>query len=675
MRRCMPLCFALLVLSACRGQETTKPPVTAPSTPVDMKFDGANNNGNPDFFFLPPIAADPTTSPNYDRGASNVSLTPSVDVCVLDVAAGTQAAMQASIGATTPCKGSPLFTATLGSGNVSHGILDDNDIDLLHFIATHYPSLTEPYYHIGWKVPVTAPLGSTAPPAFYRIVVRVGTKGLGFLDIESVNNFGQLFNVNTGAFVPLTGGLWLPINFRIENRALCANPGDKSQPCTSAAVNLSTGGTVQTVLDGTQPSGITIPAGNGTSTVNITVQPCDNFNPRVTDLPTFGACVKVTADPALPPGGFVSPATVFNCNVSDVALTEGPGGMVLNHQQADRVTLHQLDFVTNAVGGMTPVLKALPHGQACGVTAPVIGAATGTLRGLFAALRHGEVRTAAREAMALVSPKPLYAARFIDLGGGGLVGGGLSDFQFALPARFSVDPTTDNQLADAGGIVIPKVAVVDVDNQPVRGARVTFNALTGSVSPTPVATGEDGVATTNWTLSSTIAANSLTASGRGIAGSDVNGPRGAVYDANGQLISDNVIDPFQPIQTLFHPLPTDKAVITQTGSVTFSATALLPPIDGFSFGSGGYTYLLIGTNAPPSGWEKLVPTPVPTGWSVGSAPFGGGGYCQTTPAPVTNWPVGIDNSQFSDLLVLKRFSTRASGSFAINLLIDNDAQV
>jgi hypothetical protein len=160
---------------------------------------------------------------------------------------------------------------------------------------------------------------------------------------------------------------------------------------------------------------------------------------------------------------------------------------------------------------------------------------------MFAALRRGQVRDAAREAMAIVSPKPLYAARFIDLGGGGLVSD-LSEFQFALPAKAEVDPSTDNQSAPRGSLLplLPTVKVTDLAGEPVRGARVPFSTGDGSLSTATAVTGADGLAQTAWTIANA-AQSALVASGHGIAGSDVNGPRDGV-------------DPFQPIQSHFDPL-------------------------------------------------------------------------------------------------------------------------
>jgi hypothetical protein len=554
----MPLCLALLVLSACRGQDAMTPSVTTPSSPLTYKSDGNNHGGNPDFFLLPPLARDPSGSPNYNPGASNVSLTPSVDICALDVSGTTQAQMQASINASTACKGALAFSATLGAVNVSRGILDDNDIDLLHFIATHYPSLTEPYYHIGWKVPMTASLGSSTPPTFYRVKVRVGSKLLGFADVESINNFAQLFNVTTGEFVPLTGGLWLPINFRIERYALCAIPG--VGPCTSQTVDLNTGGTVQTVIDpatGSLPSGITIAAGSlksGTSsTTTITVESCPDMNDRAIDLPTFGGCVRVTANPALPDGGLAVAATVFNCNVSDVSVLP----VVADHDQADRITLHKLDEIPSG-DGVRQVITALPHAPACGPQT----AAGGSWRGMFAALRQGRVRSVVRELGAMLAPKPAYAAMMIDLGGGGFTVDCCSDFQFALPAKAEVVPSTDKQVAPWGSLlpVLPTVKVTDLDGKAVSGARVRFSATNGSVSAASAVTGVDGLAQTAWTIGNA-SQNALVASGRGIAGTDFSGPRDGV-------------DPFQPIQSHFDPLFTGVAqqVSVRTGSVTFTAT-------------------------------------------------------------------------------------------------------
>ena len=540
MRRRVLLCFVLAIASGCRGGDAVRPNVD-PSAPPSRSISDGNHceitgtsctQGNPDFFFLPPMVSNPSSSPNWSPGAFNPNLKANVEICSLDVTTVNGVA-------TATCRATVL-TPTAAVVN-----------------------LTDESYQLNWKVP-------SDTTTFYRVTVKVGDTKLGWADLETSSNASQLKNVSTNDYVALSDGRTLPIKFRIESFALCATPG--VGPCASATVDLTAGGTVSTVLPTfTAPAGVTIPAQtsgttDGSTSTTITVAACDDLNPRATDLPTFGKCVRVTANPALSSQGLTVAATVFICDVSDLTVTQGVGGQVLDHDQADRITLHRLD--PGPDGGQ--IVTALPHASACG--GPTASRDDGSFRGLFAALRHGSMHEVMRQVASLVSPKPLYAARFIDLGGGGSTAF-FSDFQFALPASMAVVPQTDDQSASFGAMVplFPTVKVTDVNGFPVRGATVRFDTKNGSVTRATVVTDEAGIAQVGWTLGYS-ASNTLAASGRGLAGTDVNGPRGSSSST-----ADHLVDPFQPIQSKFDAdlsVGPPGEVLVQTGTVTFSATGL-----------------------------------------------------------------------------------------------------
>jgi hypothetical protein len=268
----------------------------------------------------------------------------------------------------------------------------------------------------------------------------------------------------------------------------------------------------------------------------------------------------VTADPALPPGGLTNAATVFICDVSEASVLQG--GQVVDEDQAHRITLHRVDPDPDPshVGGY--VVAALPHAAACATN---VSSRAPTFGGFLAALRHGKLREAAHQAMSMLSPTPLYAARYIDLGGGGS-SSFFSDFQFALPAGMEVEPATNDQSADFGTMVplFPTVKVTDVGGAPVRGATVHFSTADGSLTASQAVTDANGLAQVGWTLGFTTS-NSLAASGRGLAGTDVNGPRA------------DRADPFQPIQPFFDgPGATPSGPVpVLTGSVLFTATGAI----------------------------------------------------------------------------------------------------
>jgi hypothetical protein len=508
MRRRVLLCLTLISVSACNGDKIGQP-ISSPLAPPSRSIsDGTFALGNPDFFFLPPMMKNPSSNPNWTAGGFNGSLHPIVHIC--DMTGTTEA------------------TATLTSTCTD--------------LATSV-SVTDEQYYVNWQVP-------TSSTVFYRLSVIVGTKVLGWADVETGVNASQLKNVTTGDYIGLVDGRTLPVKFRIERYALCDVPG--TGPCASATVDPSTGGTVSTILvTGGEPAGITIPAGALTAPTTISVQSCPDLP---LDLPLFGTCVRVTADPALPPSGFTTPATVFICDVNDASVAS----RVVDPAQAERITLQRLD--------PGPVITALPHASAC--ESP-IASADGTLRGMFAALRRGHLGAAAREVASMLAPKPLYAARFIDLGGGGFTSE-LSDFQFALPSKMEIVAGTNDQTAPAGSTLLPAVQVTDLAGAPVIGATVHF--FTGDPATAPgtlVTTDASGLASASWTIGT--GTSTTHASGRGIATASINGPRRSV----GSEI-DDILDPFQPIQSHFDTWFTGVAqpVSVYTGIVSFTAYEL-----------------------------------------------------------------------------------------------------
>jgi hypothetical protein len=673
MNRRILVYLSLIALAGCKISDSLRPgAVQSPRSGFAIS-DGAHSSiakpGNPDFFFLPPLVPDPKKNPNYTKGAFNGKLNPVVDICEVN------ATTEAQVNAGAPCKSGGYFASfQLTSKNVVSGddqggdnkgkddarsdpvlggssgittgatIQDNNDND------GH--GSNEPHYQLKWKVP-------SSKIKFFRISVRVGAKGLGAADVEKGgdgNDDNKIKDVNTGDFVHLDDNS-LQINFRIEQFALCDPPG--TGPCTSQVVDLGTGGTVSTTLTGgTAPSGVIIPPQSNTSqTPVITVQGCPDLNNRATDLPTFGKCVRITSDPPLPPAGLTTAATVFICDISVPA-----GGGIASPAQEKRITLHRLDVV-----GSSQTVTALPHIAGC----PVNTASAASVTGLFQALARGQWKSAGSQALGLLGPKPLYATMRLDQGGGGR-SDDFSDFQFALPAKLA-KVAGDNQTAQPGTSlpINPKVLVTDLGGEPVKGARITFTPTNGSVSPaTPVVTGADGTAQVAWTIKSTAGPNSLTASGRGVAGADFNGPRTG-------------IDPFQPIQSPFctgpencDPVVTNPLNVTVlTGSQTFAATGGFLPVDIIGFGSAGWLYHIFQVppgGDGPTGWQ----TTTDFGGSLGKAGFGSGPFdgCTGVPASVTTWSAGTDLVH-SDILLRKGFTTPYAGTLTISLLIDNDAKV
>jgi hypothetical protein len=601
---------ALLVLAAlagCRAGDSTRPE-SLNGSPSFMIQDGAHSNGNPDFFFLNPIG-EPSNNPKFEQGAFNPNLKPTVTICALD------AATDAAVNAGTLCK-------TTGPNPYSS--------------TQTISAPTGQAYVTSWNAPVSSDI-------YYRIAVSVGTKPLGFADVKTASKQSDLKDVNTNTFVPLQDGGNLPIKFRIERYALCEVPG--TGPCASETIILGDGGDVNTKIED-EDAGVIIKSGSGTSTHTITVAECDDLNPEVTDLKTFGPCVSVTADPVLPETGLLKEAIVYICAVI-------PEVEALGEAQHDRVTMHKYD---------PGVLKAIPHAEACGSQT----ASNGSLKGFYGAMKRGSFKQAGRQALAMLAPKTLNAAaRRLDVGAGGEAPD-FSRFQFALPSKLTI-VDGNNQVAAPGVLPInPKVIVTDLGGDPVAGATVRFTTEAGCTNGTTVTTLADGFASAPWTI--VAGANSERACGRGLAGDDNNGPR--------TVPPLGPVDPFQPLSIALGDGSDGDAIEVLTGSVMFSATGSTLPNAPIAFGSGGYnTYgpfaNTIGLGDAPAGW------PSPTGGTSptigGTAPFlGVYGGCT-----VTSGFVGSATfPENTDIFVTKSFNaTIAGGTLVATIRVDNDVRV
>lgn len=599
MRRRVLLCFVLALASGCQGDEATRPSSAPPPSPSRTIIDGNHSEGNRDFFFLPPMVADPSGSPNWDAGGFDGSFVgadaPMVHVCRLDM--------------------------TNADGNIADGVCPKAEVDpLAHVLdAPAAVSLTDQQYQVNWQVP------NIDVNTYYRITVVLRTNQLGMADVVVAPNASQLKNLATNELVALADNRTLPIKFRIEQGALAQ---------AVMQINFRTGGQVSTILPGwNEPSGVYIPPqGGGDEFHTITVTSCKSLNSRVTDLPVFGPCVSVTADPQLT-APLVTPATVFICDVNEDLAA---GGGIRDENQAHLITMHQLD--------PGPILTAIPHTAACtsGTPGSTSFASASTFRGMLGQIGHGEIRAAARTLADLVSPKPLQAAMFIDLGGGGSASF-FSDFQFALPARFDVQQSG----VVAGSPAAVTVKIVDLGGMSVPGATVHFSSAPGgSIGAASAVSDENGVATTTWTVSG--ASDQLTASGRGIGGTDYNGPREGV-------------DPFQPIYSVFDNGATNGGPVTVlTGSIVISANGFITP-PSVDVGAGYWSYLQPTDNGP-SGWQG---TGVRFGWPVGMMAFGTGSPCPAA----TVW----DGTH--DLLVSKAFTVPSAGDLTIVAHVDHDMQI
>jgi hypothetical protein len=542
---------ACILLFGCRG-DTVSPKTDIPMFAVS---DGAHN-GNPDFFFLPPLFKSPVNDPNYEPNAANMSLKPAVEICELGAAAAD--------GSRQCIAGPPLKR------------FDPSVVTV---------SLTDQSYQVNWHTDESA----LDPAKYYRIRVLVGTSLLGFADVDPVSNGSQLKNVQTNEYIGLVDGRTLPIKFRIETGALCAVDGT---PCGAGTINLSQGGGVELQGDG-EDFHVDIPSGttatfNGQPVTNVTLnlEVCPGID---VDLPTFGPCLRVsTFFDATGTGElqFSNPVLISMCVLNSVYHTPD------ETRQEDLITLHQQDGT---------LIRALPHAEP---NCNVIGSKSsgwGWLKSLAARL---------------LAPQSAYAATrsaVLHVGAGGETsvtgstcttssspvqrslpagitmtttcppsspvarsGSGpqrsvmaaitppltVSDFQFALPAKMDYLNSDDAQRSAPAGTALPTaVKVTDWDGNPVQGARVTFTepAIEGLSTPLGVAiSNADGVAEIQWTIRA--GPNTAVASGRGIAAQN-NYPNG-------------VVKPFMP--DISQPANLESPVALGTGRITFNATGEVP---------------------------------------------------------------------------------------------------
>lgn len=623
---------SLLGLAACQGTETTGPS-QPPLPPALAIADGAHSAGNPDFFWLPPMVWPTSSYANWTTNGFNGLLSPTVEICRLS------ASSAGSINAGTPCTATPP-TMLIGDQVKKHfpPVADPSDV------LTGLPG-DWAHYHGKFLMP-----SNCNKTWFFRVRASVGGTELGFADIQCVTNILELLKVDYKKFGAAFKGTNLQIPFRVEKFALCVPAG--VGPCGSASIPLATGGSVEfTDPDGQTVGAVVIPAQGGPAgpPLNISIAPCVGSANLPIDLPLFGGCVTVTTDQ--PELVLNNPASVFVCNLGeDVDLSS------LSAAQKKRVTLHRQEG---------SLIEALPHvDEGCG--SAVIGAVDHSLKGLLRALVQRDWKGARGQLFGLVSPKPLYARR-LDVGAGGLTDE-FSNFQFALPAIMEIS-AGDGQSAVPGTAVAtaPEVLVSDLGGDPVAGATVRFLASAGGLpsSAVPVVTGADGKASNPWTLSATPGANTLTASGFGIASPTNNGPRCTV-------------DPFQPIQGAPHPAefagcgegdgPADTPEPLLLGSVTFTATGLFPgdPLP-VNYGSGGWSYQIDGS--PVETWFSSAVTPFTL---TGTAGFGEDQ--NSCPLIISNtstlWPAGV-----TTLYVRRNISLDEAATIRVAVAIDNDVQI
>jgi hypothetical protein len=468
---------ALLLAIACENPQQPDG-VAVPHDPSHLISDGAHG-GNPDFFFLPPMVSNPQNDPNFEVGAFNANLGPSltVEVCELQ-------------SAPVDAQGLPVVTDCVAGQPIKK------------FAAgtIRLASPPDEFYQVLWHTSE-----STLDVAkYYRIKVLVegASEPFGVADVDPVLNMKEFRNARTGEVIPLNDDATLPIKFRIEHGggpALCGS----AALCTSTTVtNTSSSGAQSVVVDagGGSIAGATFPNGwlptNGPQSVVVTIaevnvgQPTGDGGPIVCHpgLPfqQFKGCFNYSTTPTLQPineagDQFAQPVTVAVC-----FELEGSGD--------PREKFAEL----YASGPNEPAhaLQDVPDGGLLGVTtrdcsaAPVIAQSSNRLMQLASAgwrkMKGGLGQ--------FFGVKTAYA---VDLGLGGIVKG-FSNISPVVPAQLSVEGPTDLGAQPAGTAYILNMMVTGSNHhadhaiQGIGGIPVTFSVAStsqGTVAPHLTAVG------------------------------------------------------------------------------------------------------------------------------------------------------------------------------------------
>lgn len=168
-------------LAACADSPISSNDAVRPADPTRAIFDAAHSGSVPGFYFLPPMVSNPSVA-----GSPDMTLAPSVAICALGSG-------QTECAATQP-QGFPIEFPSAAEGI----------------------QLSSDAYQVNWH---TSDF-DLDENVFYRITIRVGSRTLGYADVDVVENGSQLRHVDTGEFIPLKDGRTLPIKFRIETGIL-----------------------------------------------------------------------------------------------------------------------------------------------------------------------------------------------------------------------------------------------------------------------------------------------------------------------------------------------------------------------------------------------------------------------------------------------------------------------
>src|SRR5437016_7438106 len=474
-----------VISAGCRDQQPVQP--TASAGPAYLISDGAHN-GNAHFFFLQPLAPDPSAL--FHAGTFNSKLSPVVEVCILTG---------------DPSSGSPVDCMTSGGAPV-----------LVFGPAPMALDLANEQYTGNWDTKSPTLLD---PTKFYRILVRGAPKGtaLGFLDVDPVDR--GMKNLRTGDVVQFQDDRTLPIKLRIEDGAFgSTNPDHVERVVRDVATTVTT----NTGFAGASFPDNWLPQAARNAGINQVVLIVERMPaaPGTTDqtclqsgLTEREGCYRFRTDPDLHDFG------PFSQLVTAGVCVESPN--LIGNPNAPPFELHRRVEVEGAPAGPTidlaevaaPFLRCATFEP----TPPSIGTInSGSVLDLASAGWHAVVRGIER----LVTPEALHA---FDLGAGGSTDG-FSRIGWARHVTMTKVGGTDGNSAIAGTTLTPDPAVCLTlthhgVSSPLGNEPVTFTVMTGAgtvgggglnavIVTTDVGT---GCAHAPWVLGTTPGPNTLTA--------------------------------------------------------------------------------------------------------------------------------------------------------------------
>ena len=306
-------------------------PAAGPTAAVS---DGAHGDGNPDFFFLPPLVGDPSSEPTFEPGMFNGRLHPVLTVHTLP-------APNEELDA---CGGNGKF------GPVAVPAVPDEEMYKLNW-DTDDGDLTAgvPYRLCVW--------GSLA---VFELAPELRTP-LGFVDIQPVT--GGMKNLKTGEVFTFNDGRVIPIKFRIEQGALSYDPDDQTRYIVGTEFTVDDGGGSAVLVDesgDTLLAAVDIPAGaisTGDEVTIVIAQEEPQYPPENPEgipqclpggLLQSNWCYQIRTEPALYP--FQTDVRVEICVDADpvpVSLRDD----LLVHKSSDGETVEYLPWAEPTIIG------------------------------------------------------------------------------------------------------------------------------------------------------------------------------------------------------------------------------------------------------------------------------------------------------------------------------------